>query len=285
MKVACLIVTYTSAKQTKRLVERLNNGQFHFYIHLDKKVDIKTHQELFDIPNVFFVKDRVDVRWAGYSTVQAAFNGIKQITDSGIQYDFINLITGQDYPIKSAEHIIQFLETNIGKQFIEYKDFETDWTEAQSRVERFHFANLKVPGKYRLEALINYFTQKRKIPGNLHMYGVSTFWTLSPDCARYVVDYVEEKKALKRFLEYTWGSDEFIFQTVLMNSHYQNSIVNNNYRYVDWSAGGSRPKFLKTEDYERIIKSDALFGRKFNIELDENILDMVDAHCSKMVQI
>src|ERR1700712_273908 len=93
MRFACLIVTYTSAKQTLRLIRKLDNGDFDFYIHLDKKVDMETHRELFKIPNVYFIKDRVDVKWAGFSTVQAAFNGIKQIAASGIFYDFVNLIT------------------------------------------------------------------------------------------------------------------------------------------------------------------------------------------------
>jgi len=284
MKIACLIVTYTSAAQTMRMIERLNNGQFDFYIHLDKKADIKTHEGLFEIPNVYFITDRVDVRWAGYSTVQAAFNGIKQIIASGIQYDFINLITGQDYPIKSPEYIADFLANSIGKEFIEYKDFDTEWMEAKGRIDKYHLGNMKLVGKFRLEAILNFFIKRGKMPMDLKMYGVSTFWTLSPACALYVVDFIEHNKELEQFLKYTWGSDEFIFQTVLMNSPYKDAIVNNNYRYVDWSAGGARPRFLTTEDYDNIIASEGFFGRKFNIELDENILDLVDAHCLKAAE-
>ncbi|WP_158798356.1 beta-1,6-N-acetylglucosaminyltransferase [Pedobacter sp. L105] len=281
MKIACLIVTYTSAAQTRRMIEMLNNGQFDFYIHLDKKVDIATHKDLFNIPNVYFITDRVDVQWAAYSTVQAAFNGIKQIIASNITYDYINLITGQDYPIKSAAYIQNFLSANIGKQFIEYKNFDTDWEEAKARIEKYHFTNLHLVGKHRLEKVVNFFTGKRKPPIKLNFYGVSTFWTLSPECALYVVNYVEKNSALKSFLKYTWGSDEFIFQTVLMNSPYKDVIVNNNYRYVDWSAGGARPKFLKSEDFEKIIASDAFFGRKFNIDIDSDILDKIDEWCKK----
>jgi hypothetical protein len=282
MRIACLIVTYTSAIQTKRMVDRLNNGQFDFYIHLDKKVDIKTHELLFDVPNVYFIKDRVDIQWAAYSTVQAAFNGIKQISSSGITYDFINLITGQDYPIKSATYISNFLEKNIGNEFIEYKDFEHDWTEAYARINKYHFTNLKLIGKHRLEMIVNFFFRKRKMPVKMVMYGISTFWTLSPECALYVVNYVEQNKSFERFLKYTWGSDEFLFQTVLMNSPYKDRIVNNNYRYVDWSAGGARPKFLRTEDFDKIMASHGFFGRKFNIDIDENILDLIDECCLEM---
>ena len=125
MRFAVIIVTYTSPEQTKRLIDSLNNGQFDFYIHLDKKVDINTHRSLFDMPNVFFIHDRIDIKWAGFTTAEAALNSIRQIAASGIQYDFVNLITGQDYPIKSAGYIAGFLADNIGKEFILYKDFDT----------------------------------------------------------------------------------------------------------------------------------------------------------------
>jgi len=277
MRFACLIVTYTSPQQTKRLIDKLNNGSFDFYIHLDKKVDINSHKELFDIPNVFFVKDRVDVKWAGFTIVKATFNGIRQIMASGIKYDFINLMSGQDYPVKSAEYISEFLAANAGKQLIKAWDFETEWAEALLRVQKFHLTDTIFKGRYVVQSLLNKAVKKRKTPIGLRFYGTnSTFWTLTPECALYVTNYVEEKRSLRRFLKYTWGSDEFVFQTVIMNSPYKDSVVNNNYRYIDWSAGGSRPKTLLTEDYEKIIASDNIFGRKFSIEVDENILDLID---------
>ena len=277
MRFAILIITYTSAAQTVRLVDKMSNGDFDFYIHLDKKIDINTHSALFNRPNVFFVNDRVDVKWAGYTIVEAAFHGIRQIMASGIKYEFINLLSGQDYPVKSAAYISDFLSINIGKQLIKCWDFETEWTEALGRVEKYHFTDVVFKGRYILQRIINTLIEKRKAPGGLHFYGTnSTFWTLTPECALYVANYVENNATLRRFLKYTWGSDEFVFQTIIMNSPYKDTVINNNYRYIDWSAGGSRPKTLTADDYEKIIATDDIFGRKFSVEIDEKILDMID---------
>lgn len=280
MKIACLIVTYTSAKQTLRLVQKLNNGDFDFYIHVDKKLDLNTHKILFDMPNVFFVRDRIDIKWASYTSVKATFNSLKQIEASGIKYDFVNLMSGQDYPIKSANYISSFLKKRIGKQFIHYKDFD-EWTGAQGRIDKYHLADMGFMGKYHLQKLVNLFIDKRKVPDNIKPYGYSTFWTLSLDCALYIVKYVESNAAVQRYFKYTFGSDEFIYQTVVMNSIYKSDVINNNYRYVDWSAGGFRPKFLNTEDFDKLIASDCLFARKFNIDIDENILDLIDNENTK----
>ena len=276
MRYACLIVTYTAAELTVRMIKKLDNGDFDFYIHLDKKVDINTHSELFDMPNVFFVKDRIDVKWAGYTVVEASFNGLREIAASGKKYEFINLLSGQDYPLKSADHISNFLSKQVGRQLIKHWDFETEWEEAFARIHKYHFTDKKFKGRYLLQRIINSLV-KRKPPTNLRFYGTSsTFWTLSPECAFYVMHFVESDPKLERFLKYTWGSDEFVFQTVIMNSHWKSQVLNNNFRYIDWSGGGSHPKLLTTDDFEAISATDNILGRKFNMSVDAHVLDMID---------
>ncbi|HEY0246561.1 MAG TPA: beta-1,6-N-acetylglucosaminyltransferase [Mucilaginibacter sp.] len=275
MKVACLIITYTSAQQTLRLIKKLNNGHFDFYIHVDKKLDLDTHKVLFDEPNVYFVTDRIDVKWGGFTSVYATINGLKQIAASKINYDYVNLLSGQDYPIKSATYIIEFLTRNKGKQFIHFKDFE-EWTGAQKRIDEYYLQDLNFKGRFRLQQLINTIFKKRQVPDGIKPYGFATFWTLTLDCALYVLKTLETDHRFERFFKYTFGSDEFIYPTIIMNSAYKTSVINNNYRYTDWSKGGSSPKILVTGDFEKIIASDCLFGRKFDINIDSNILDMID---------
>ena len=282
MRFACLIVTYTSAKQTLRLIRKLDNGDFDFYIHLDKKVDIETHRDMFDMPNVFFIKNRLNVKWAGFTVVEASFNGLKEIRESGREYASISLMSGQDYPIKPAKYISEFLAAHAGKQLIKHWDFETEWDEAYARIFKYHFTDNIFKGRYTIQRLINSLARRRKAPTNMRFYGTnSTFWTISPECAYYVMAHIENDRKLKRFLKYTWGSDEFIFQTVIMNSPYKDDVINNNYRYVDWSGGGAHPKMLLTEDYEKIIATDNIIGRKFNMDIDGNILDLLDKHNSE----
>ena len=276
MRYACLIITYTSAKQTKRIIDKLGNGDFDFYIHLDKKVNINTHRDLFNLPNVYFIKNRIKVNWAGFTIVQASFNGIKEIVASGREYAFINLMSGQDYPVKSADYISDFLSKQVGNQLINTLNFE-NWTEAKSRITKFHLTDIVFKGKYIIEKLVNNIYRHRSTPKWLKFYGSnSTFWTLSPECAMYVVNAVESNINLYYFYKYTWGSDEFVFQTMIMNSHFMPQVVNNNYRYTDWSGGGAHPKTLRVEDFHQIMNSEAIFGRKFNRIIDPLILDMID---------
>lgn len=104
---------------------------------------------------------------------------------------------------------------------------------------------------------------------------------LSPEAAMYVVDTVEADKKLMYFFSLTWGSDEFVFQTMLMNSTFKDKVINNNYRYIDWSGGGANPKVFGIEDAEAITNSKLFFARKFDLKNKPEILDYIDEHLLK----
>jgi hypothetical protein len=276
MKIAHLILTYTNPQLTERLIKKLAHPQFDFYIHVDKKYSIEPYLYLKQYPNVYFIQNREDVRWAGYNTIKATFNCIKEIVASGIRYTYINFMSGQDYPLKSAEYMLDFFNRNQGKQFIEYQSFDGEWTEAQPRIDRYHFINFKFRGRYKVERVLNWLTPKRTMPRNLKPYGKAMFWMMSPERAMYVVNYVERHQDVERFLLFTWGSDEFVFQTILMNSPYKDELVNNDYRYIDWSGGGSHPKVLELADLGAMSQTNNLFIRKVNAEKSGPLLDALD---------
>lgn len=276
MKVANLIITYTNPRLTERMIQRLGYEHFDHYIHVDKKMDMDKYKHLAQYPNVFFVNERINVRWAGYSTIKAVFNTIKAVIASGKQYTYLNLLSGQDYPLKSPQYILDFLTQNQGKQFIEFLDINTEWTEAAMRLKKYYLGNLNFRGKHFLQKIVNAVLPYRNIPYNMRPYGKGMFWTLTPDCAAYVVNKVENDKKILNFFTYTWAGEEIIFQTILCSSEYKDHLVNNDYRYIDWSAGGLHPKMLTIDDYDELKNSADLFGRKFIPEGEGEIFDLLD---------
>ena len=283
MKVAHLILTYTNPFQTERMIEAMRHPDFDFYIHVDKKIDIKSHLYLANLPNVYLIKNRVTVIWAGYNTVKATFSAIKEIEATKIKYDYINFLSGQDFPIKTGPYIHQFLERNAGKQFIESIDIQNNFPEDMKRVYQTHLINLDFKGMYKIEYIINAIRKPRKIPDNLTIYGKAMFWMLTQEAANYVVKKVEGKKEYNSFFQYTWGCDELVFQTILNNSNFSNDVVNNHYRYVDWSMGGSHPKVFDKSDFNQIITSDNLFARKFSLSHDKEIIELIETHLKQQL--
>ena len=72
--------------------------------------------------------------------------------------------------------------------------------------------------------------------------------------------------------------DELFFQTILVNSELRNRIVNDDLRYIRWSATGSGPEVLLVDDFDRLRHTESLFARKFDQGADGRILDLIEEH-------
>ncbi|HCL83259.1 MAG TPA: glycosyltransferase [Chitinophagaceae bacterium] len=278
MRIACIIMAHKEPQQIERFIKRFNNLPFDFYLHIDKKISLKPFDYLAGVPNVYFVNHRIKVRWASYSFVIALLGAFKQVLGSGIPYDFISVMSGQDYPIKPVSGIYQTLEKNTGKNFICYEESGEWWRHAINRINKYHFTNFGFRGRYRIQFFLNALLPSRKFPLPYKLYGgpKAMCMTLSTDCAAYIVAFVESNKKLRRFIRFTWGPDEFLIPTLIMNSEFKHSVVNDNFYYIDWSKGGSNPKTLTVADYELLLSSDKMLARKFDIKQDRVILDMLD---------
>jgi len=104
----------------------------------------------------------------------------------------------------------------------------------------------------------------------------SSWMTLGADCAKYVVDFIANNKKLERFVSFTWAPDEFLLPTIIMNSSFRDTVINDNLYYINWHKGDSHPKILTIDDFETLINSDKMFARKFDMFQDTAILDMLD---------
>lgn len=272
-------MAHKNAGQLERLIHALSHEQCDVYIHLDKKVALAAYAHLADLPRVRFIQDRRWARWASYRFTEAILQGTREILASGIPYDFINLISGQDYPIKPVEAIYQFFARNRGCSFLSFEPQKSAWwQQAVARVEQYHLLYFNVWFSYKLQALLNYVLPKRQFPLPYTLYGGpdGSWWTLGTDCAAYLIKFIDQHPKVRRFSRFTWGSDEFLIATILMNSPFKDRIVNNNYRYIDWSTGGSNPKILTIDDAPKLAKTPKLFARKFDTTQDATILDAVD---------
>lgn len=279
MKVAHLILAHKAPAQLERLVQALTHPQADVYIHLDKKTDEKPFAALATLPGVQFTKCRLDVKWGGYSLTEVVIEGMREILQPSVAYDFINIMSGEDYPIKPLSTIHSFLQAHLGHSFLEYDVEGSPWWQAnQSRIEEYHFTEFQFPGKYAVQKLINRVMPRRKMPLLPTLYGgnMGGWYTLSQECAAYAIQYLDAHPQLRRFARLTWGSDEFLIHSILLNSPFAVTITNNNLRYIDWSGGGSSPKTFTIADLPSIASSSRLFARKFDSNRDELILNKLD---------
>ncbi len=279
MRVAIIIIAHKNADQVRRLLTALTHEQFDFYIHLNKAVDMGAFAHLADLPRVQFVQRRQRVYWASYRFTEAILQSVREVLATGIAYDFINVLSGQDYPLQPAGAIHDFLARHVGSSFLAYEPPGSAWwAHAIHRVERYHSTYFNFKGQYQLQRLVNWLLPRRRFPLPYPLYGGpnAAWWMLSRDCATYLLDFLAQHPAVGRFCRFTWACDEFLIPTILLNSPRRGRIINNNYRYINWVAGGAHPKLLTLADAAELTQSDKLFARKFDSTQDSAILDLLD---------
>lgn len=276
MRLAFIILSHKNPQQLCRLLSRLQHPAIDCFVHLDAKAEINDWQEAMNMPGVYFIEKRVNVTWAGYGTIQAALNGIAAVADTGQAYGFLHLISAQDYPLVDMNLFHDFFCAHASQQFLDLLP-PGELQRVMSKITSFHFEDLRLPGKYTIAAWLNKILPKRQHPLKLEVYGGSLWWSLTQECANWCLEYINAHPELERFYKYTWGGDEFIFQTIIMNGPFKNSVQNNYLRYIDWSEGKANPKTFTLSDFNKIIQSGKLLARKFDLEKTPALLDKIDA--------
>lgn len=277
MKIAFIILAHKQPAQLKRLLQRLSHPGIDCYVHVDAKCDLAAWKDVLAQPQVYTVQKRVKVTWAGWGILQATLNGMQAVMDSKEPYAYVTLLSAQDYILKPAAFIHEYLlaRCDSGKQFLNVIS-DTALAPMMSKINNYHFVEYNFPGKYKFGKLLTALMPKRKTPLGYKLYCGSAWWTLTPDCVQYCLQFEQQHPALRRFFKFTWGSDEFLIQTILMNSHYREKVTMDNLHYIDWAAGLEHPKTFAPEDLGSLLGSGKLFARKFDMEHSEKVMNLLD---------
>ena len=269
MKIAILIFAHKNESQLKKLIEHLK-VDFDLYIHIDKKSKFK--MDSFD--NVSIYK-KFNVAHGGYSQIMTSIFLLKEAFQK--KYDRYIFISGQDLPLKSNNYIIDFFNNaqNKDKEFILAEEVCSNdglYNNMCRRMNTYNFGfwYRKFTHQSVRMAVSNLPLLRRTLAKN--MYFGSSWFNITHSALNYILEYIEENiEFLKRF-EHTWGGDELFFNTILMNSDFKNNCVSDNVlRFMAWNGGV--PNTLLINDYEVLKNSDALFARKFDEKIDNEIIE------------
>jgi hypothetical protein len=311
MKKIYLLVVHKDPKQVERQINALSDEHSYFYIHVDLKSDIHSFRNLERIKNVFLIKERVDCIWGDFSQVMATLNLIDNAINNH-RDGYCILMSGSDYPLKAKEDIHSFLAENYQKIFIDCTDAYSNWPEFHKRIEYYrinmssrredalmlkpgvglHFIRTLyhfLRGRLSIRNLYQITCQKRVLRLNLKFHGGSSWWAMNiPDLVA-VNDYINtNKKELFEFFQYSTCSDEFFFHSIIMHV-FQNEITSKfqgSLTHVDWSRKNCPlPVTFSVEDLDELtnLPSHKLFARKFDMEMDEEILNKIDERISQGV--
>ncbi len=295
-QLAYLILVHKNPEQAARLVSRLNVPGVRFFVHVDKGTPSAVYHRFCELlapfPNVHLVK-RHRSRWGEFGIVRATLETMQAALASRPPVDYLVLLTGQDYPIKSAAEIETFFARADGRSYLDYHPVPSpSWPQAERRLQSWYARILgeqvllprrqplravwRRPRRWPVWLISLVLPSQRRLPKGCVPYTGSAYWALSRAAGEYVLEFVRKNRRFVRYFRRVFCPDEIFFQTVLVASPLQENIVSRSLHYIDWSKGGAHPAVLTAEDLPALGRSEALFARKFDPEVDPRILDLID---------
>lgn len=282
-KHAFLIMARSNSNQLEKLVKSLDYFNNDIYVHIDKK---NKKSEKVNVENIcryarLTIIDSINVNWAAYSQVQAELNLLKSAVESNNKYVYIHLISESDLLIKSNTELHRFFRTQ-NSEFLKISDINNKRTEEKIR---YYYPLQEFIGKTHgliwLAQKLIIITEKILCVNRLkdkHFGQIvkgANWFSITESFAKYVVS---REKEIKKYFRSGRSADEIFVQTILYDSPFKANLSDENFqnlRYVRWQKRNS-PEYLTMDpDYELILKSNAMFARKFSEKVDNIIIERI----------
>lgn len=281
-KHAYLIMAHNQPDLLKKLVTLLDDERNDIYIHADVKM--KNFQEdeyrkIVKSANIFFT-ERINIKWGSYSQIYCELLLLKKAIKT--EHSYYHLLSGVDLPIKSQNVIHEFFERYDGFEFVD-EDNEIINEICLERIKYYHILNYR---KNRLSEMLKKSSMalqnrlgvnRLKMHKDVHFQKGRNWFSITHEFAKYVV---EKEKWIEQMFEKSFCADELFLQTLARNSKFAMKICNcitmpevPDTRHIDWNRG--YPYIFQDKDYEELKRVEALFARKFDLKVDQNIVERI----------
>lgn len=292
MELCYLILAHERILQLRDLIIRLSGEHVHFVVHVDRKCgeDISL---LSSIPGCTVLSDRFSVTWGSIMVVESVLALCRRAVEEG-PYDYYVLLSGSDYPVKSAAYLYRFFSLHRANNYMEgipLPSSSLPWLQGGYRriyayalpldaksiatieprvldwnnLRQFLKTLIRSPHRLGKAFSIWLFARRRRIPGRLRPYGGEMWWMMNGESLVCILNYLV---CHPEYLEYhlnTQIPDELFFNTLVFNlcAHTENRTM----RYIHWrNRKDSSPLWLELGDVSLLrgcIKDpDCLFVRK-----------------------
>lgn len=305
MNIAYLISAHTDAPQLKRLVEALQSDA-HFFIHIDKKVDIRPFTELLAGENIHFLDVRYDVRWGTLVEVQYQMQLIKAAMDHPLYFHRIFFLSGMDYPLWKPERITEWLGEQGDREILQ--GLRMDAPEVSPRENRIYrtarplftlFSNkwnqrLSILCRKTLALLgIQKALEFRVGDKTWHLYKGSAWWCISESLAGYIYNQYTSEEAIANYFRDSFGQAETLIQTIAFNSEewadkcmlskgdYHTLAELTPLHFIDYNPV---IKIMDETDLPRLRKSGKMFCRKVVSGKSDKLVQLLNERTQEDVQ-
>lgn len=304
-----VLATHGNPKQVLLLCERLTTrfNAAPIVVHHDfGKCSLET--TLFP-SNVSFVPDWSSTGWGRWGVVEGVLKALR-ILYAEYDPDWFVLLSGADYPIKTAEQILGDLDAQDFDAYLDHRRIErcdlplpTDGWGDQNFIapawirlafERymaigfgFYKIATRLGWKRKAIYLKSKFVVRRFTPfdGSVECFAGDFWLTANRTAASALLSTSRANQKLIAHFSKRPNPDEAFFHTVLGNVR-ELKISPDNRRYTDWVGMVNHPRELGVMDFPALLASSDHFARKFppDAEMLHKLDGQVDAAAAEMAK-
>lgn len=233
-------------------------------------------------PNIRLARTRFSTIWGGASLLTMLLQCMDDLLKSSYEWDFVINLSESDFPVKKLDKLEEFLTANRNRNFVKSHGRETQrFIQKQGLDKTFVECDTHM---WRIG--------DRRLPTGIQIDGGSDWICLSKPFVSYVLANKEADALLRGLLvifKHTLLPAESFFHTVLRNSNFCGSYVDNNLHVTNWKRKlgckcqykhvvdwcGCSPNDFKPEDWPRLQNTETkmlYFARKFEPIINQAVL-------------
>lgn len=289
---AYLIIAHDRFDQLALLLKMIDDSRNDIYLHVDARANFNPQllNNSVKQSNLIYVSRR-KVRWGSSDQVKTELDLLRTSVKAG-GYEYYHLLSGRDLPIQTQDTIHAFFEGHKGLNFVSFAP-EISRNDME-RVSLYHLCTGRRERqspfwenvKSFLDALICAVERKssvNRIDKTTTICKGANWFSITGDLA---CDLVKHESKILDFCKYSFCCDEIFLQTYIWNSKWRSSVfhiaeletsshedISNSMRLIDWNRG--KPYTWRIQDKAELHDSDMLFARKFDIDIDREIVHQI----------
>jgi Core-2/I-Branching enzyme len=286
MTVAYVVLSHRNPAQVVRLVRALAEGPAAQVLVRHDRRRSTLEPTAIEAAGGQAIEDGIEVEWARWSYLELIVSCLREARR--LDPDWTLILSGQDYPLRPMADIETDLERSGSDARIgAVREVETRRPvrddEFYLRCRYRHYARpraMPVPprtlrGLIYARAMPPLVGLRRLAPAPLRFYASADWLTLGRRAVRTVLEASRDRRLMRHFRRVAVPSESFFASVLLADPSL--AVEHDHRRFARFSGpGAAHPDTLTSEDLERILASGADFARKFDTEIDSDVLDRLD---------
>ncbi len=309
-----MIMCHKNLDQVLLLAKTMLTEDSDVVVHVDSSVNDDKYISFInatkDIPNFYVTEERIHGVLDTRTLVDIVFIMLSHIKKKNLSYKNYCLLSGQDFPIKPVMEINKNLLENYPTPHIDCTPYDTrNWIcpKFQSTPWLFKFRKStlsKLDPENHIRKILNIATKKlqncfellkqtsydKLTKLGVSLYGGSAWWILPDTAIDFIYDEYTNSSKIVNCLLKARTPEETFFQTMIMRSPFKNDVHINPVDQVEqtcktWAYFSDKdkpftghPYVFTVNEFDKLRDSSFWFARKFDIQQDHEIIELIQKH-------